>query len=235
MDEDAQNDFYQVALICWFGLVVWVLPVVEEREGGPRTSNPPIQATKYGEADSRGQQKTHPIFHLLKTISYFPLLGLKGICHWTYRLLFQGGETSEGNWRQCVSRQRFFHLVENMFLFPPVGFKGNLSRLDIFISFFPGDKNANGGFEPVNYIQRPRFPRTGAGPMGDFVMGQITTRITEPERSLRFYRELGMKLLSIQPVTPLSLERHGQTAADFFGASKPLKTPFCKVVPSYVT
>ncbi|CAJ1350995.1 unnamed protein product, partial [Effrenium voratum] len=44
-------------------------------------------------------------------------------------------------------------------------------------------------------------PRTGAGPMGDFVMGQITTRITEPERSLRFYRELGMKLLSIQPVT----------------------------------
>lgn len=37
--------------------------------------------------------------------------------------------------------------------------------------------------------------------LGQFVIGQITTRITEPTQSLDFYQKvLGMKLLSIQPV-----------------------------------
>mmetsp|Transcript_64668 Transcript_64668/g.152006 ORF Transcript_64668/g.152006 Transcript_64668/m.152006 type:complete len:277 (+) Transcript_64668:16-846(+) len=37
----------------------------------------------------------------------------------------------------------------------------------------------------------------------DYVIGQITTRITDPKRSLDFYqRILGMKLLSVQPVAP---------------------------------
>ena len=37
----------------------------------------------------------------------------------------------------------------------------------------------------------------------DFVIGQITTRITDPKRSLEFYQKvLRMKLMSIQPVTP---------------------------------
>lgn len=37
----------------------------------------------------------------------------------------------------------------------------------------------------------------------DFVIGQITTRITDPKRSLDFYqRVMGMKLLSVQEVAP---------------------------------
>ena len=46
---------------------------------------------------------------------------------------------------------RNFHLLkEQLFLFSPAGFKGNLSLLDIlyffyFYFFFPGDTNANGG------------------------------------------------------------------------------------------
>ena len=37
----------------------------------------------------------------------------------------------------------------------------------------------------------------------DFVIGQITTRITDPKPSLEFYQKvLRMKLMSVQPVTP---------------------------------
>eukprot|EP00438_Fugacium_kawagutii_P006511 Skav209104 [mRNA] locus=scaffold179:131723:132052:+ [translate_table: standard] len=37
----------------------------------------------------------------------------------------------------------------------------------------------------------------------DFVIGQITTRITDAQRSLEFYQKvLKMKLLSVQPVEP---------------------------------
>jgi len=43
---------------------------------------------------------------------------------------------------------------------------------------------------------------TSVGP-GALAVGQITTRITDPKASLAFYQDvLGMRLLSVQPVTP---------------------------------